>query len=163
MDSPYAKRYVSIFILNMTYGCLPYFSASTARRASKKGRLPKMATNAPEAELTVAAISNAESDTHSDDTNVPEATIASEPTTPTTDNKKSENVNKSSATRATMAKVPAATVGPPDEIETHPSPQVRDLTSMSRMEDKFEVGYDSDGKLGPFTDMENIEGQQIFD
>ena len=122
-----------------------------------------MATNAPDALLAVAAISNAESDSHSDDSNVPEATVASEPTTPTTANKKSENSNKSSATRATMAKLPLATVGPPKEIETVASPQVCDLTSISRMEDKFEIGYDSDGELGPFANMEDIEGEQMFE
>ena len=62
-----------------------------------------------------------------------------------------------------MAKLSAAAVGPPKEISTSQSPQVRDLSSIAMMEEKFEMGYDSDGEAGPFVDMEEIEGEQIFE
>ena len=45
-----------------------------------------------------------------------------------------------------------------------PSPRARDLASMmKRNESGFENGYDSDGQMGPFNNMEVVEGPQDFD
>ena len=132
-------------------------------RRPKKRALPKMAAAAPEAKVVAAAISDSRSGSGSDSTSLPEATIASEPSTPTKSNKNSQNAPETSRTTEEMAKSPPAPAGPPKEITADLSPQVRDLSSIGAMEEKFELGYDSDGQNGPFVDMEEIEGVQIFD
>ena len=34
---------------------------------------------------------------------------------------------------------------------------------LNKLEGKFDDGYDSNGKYGPFFDLEDIKGLQIFD
>ena len=42
------------------------------------------------------------------------------------------------------------------------SPRIRCLRNIFQLEVDFEAGYDSDGQCGPFVNMEEVEGQQIF-
>ena len=44
-----------------------------------------------------------------------------------------------------------------------PSPRECNLQYIAQFEDKFDSGYDSDGELGPFNYMLNLEGTQDFD
>ena len=57
----------------------------------------------------------------------------------------------------------AITTPPFREIVTHESPRVRNLMMLNKLEGKFDDGYDSDGECGPFFDLEDVEGLQIFD
>lgn len=43
------------------------------------------------------------------------------------------------------------------------SPRQRNLQFISFNEDNFESGYDTDGDIGPFNYVEDIEGKQDFD
>jgi hypothetical protein len=42
------------------------------------------------------------------------------------------------------------------------SPRDKSIKDMVNKEDGFDEGYDSDGKLGPFNNVTDKEGQQIF-
>jgi hypothetical protein len=48
--------------------------------------------------------------------------------------------------------------------QAHPSPCARNLADdMKRNRDRFDEGYDSDGEIGPFSNVLQDEGPQIFD
>ena len=75
---------------------------------------------------------------------------------------------------AEMAETPAAvahiqenlskiSTPPFREINLDDSPHVRNLQEISKMEGKFDMGYDSDGESGPFVNVEDVEGEQMFD
>ena len=50
---------------------------------------------------------------------------------------------------------------PVHEVVLDPSsPRSICLRNIEKMEDKFELGYDSDGEAGPWCDMERYEGEQ---
>ena len=49
------------------------------------------------------------------------------------------------------------------EIVTHKSPCIRNLMMINKLEDKFDEGYDSDGECGPFFNLEDVEGLQIYE
>ena len=44
-----------------------------------------------------------------------------------------------------------------------PSPQQLNLRNIARREARFEDGYDSDGEIGPFNDVFEVEGPHDFD
>ena len=43
------------------------------------------------------------------------------------------------------------------------SPRLRSIANISNLEEFFDAGYDSDGELMPFSNLEEVEGVQIFD
>ena len=45
---------------------------------------------------------------------------------------------------------------------TEESPRLSNLANLSKLDDNFDE-YDSDVELGPFFDMEDVEGTQMFD
>ena len=52
---------------------------------------------------------------------------------------------------------------PITHVNTTQSPRARNLRNLQKLEESFGVGYDSDGEIGPFTNMEEVEGVQIFE
>ena len=85
------------------------------------------------------------------------------PFTPSND----EDINKmdnldSSATTWTMDDE-GATCRPMMEVAINISPHLRNLSNIKVLEKKFNDGYDSDGEIGLFKDMEELEGHQMHD
>ena len=48
-------------------------------------------------------------------------------------------------------------------INVTDSPRIRCIKNILQLEVDFEAGYDSDGQCGPFVNIEDIEGEQMFD
>ena len=71
--------------------------------------------------------------------------------------------NESTATTITDVDDGAPSHVPATSVEVNVSPRLRNLHELSRMEHKFDEGCDSDGEIGPFCNLEDIEGPQIFD
>ena len=49
------------------------------------------------------------------------------------------------------------------KINIDDSTHVRNLQKISKMEEKFDIGYDSDGEIVFFVSVEEVEGDQMFD
>ena len=64
---------------------------------------------------------------------------------------------------ARMAKEAATKSPPVASISLEMSPRLRSIANISNLEQFFDAGYDSDGELGPFSNLEEVEGVQIFD
>ena len=52
---------------------------------------------------------------------------------------------------------------PVTHVDITQSPRASNLRNIQKLEESFSLGYDSDGELGPFTNMEEVEGEQIFE
>ena len=52
---------------------------------------------------------------------------------------------------------------PITHVNTTQSPHARNLRILQKLEESFGLGYDSDGEIGPFINMEEVEGVQIFE
>ena len=64
---------------------------------------------------------------------------------------------------ARMAKEASIKSTPEAATALEISPCLRSLASISDLEQFFDVGYDSDGEIGQFSNLEDVEGFQIFD
>lgn len=78
-----------------------------------------------------------------------------------------ENTDVGSSTdppkMARMAKEAATKSPPVASISLQMSPRLRSIANISDLEQFFDAGYDSDGELGPFSNLEEVEGVQMFD
>ena len=97
-----------------------------------------------------------------------------EPSTPTATNSEGTNNAPDQPQTGAMAETATAmteveesqskiSTPPFRELVTEESPRLRNLANLCKLEDNFDFGYDSDGELGPFFDMEDVEGVQMFD
>ena len=64
---------------------------------------------------------------------------------------------------ARMAKEAATKSPPVASISLQMSPRLRSIANISDLEQFFDAGYDRDGELGPFSNLEEVEGVQMFD